>query len=116
MRISDWSSDTCSSDLRVPCGGVRHRDLMGQEMAKVDLNLRDRGERAEIGLLPLRLVRIIGSRADLRGEVANEVDLIPRHQRATKRVNVEPLVRGALQATDIRSEEHNSELQTHMRI
>src|SRR3546814_4768146 len=23
MRISDWSSDVCSSDLREPCGGLR---------------------------------------------------------------------------------------------
>src|SRR3546814_1826520 len=30
MRISDWSSDVCSSDLRSGCAGCRHRDIPGR--------------------------------------------------------------------------------------
>src|SRR3546814_16486877 len=30
MRISDWSSDVCSSDLRSGCAGCRHRDIRGR--------------------------------------------------------------------------------------
>src|SRR3546814_9595976 len=32
MRISDWSSDVCSSDLDVPCG-QRRRDRFGERLA-----------------------------------------------------------------------------------
>src|SRR3546814_19384532 len=35
MRISDWSSDVCSSDLKLNVGGAFHSPLM--EAAKVEL-------------------------------------------------------------------------------
>src|SRR3546814_6443092 len=93
MRISDWSSDVCSSDLEIASGSAVHnlsaRGLVGFARKQVaDLALH------EIRILPLRAAR----------EVAwVEVVVVPRACHGNE-------VGGA------RSEEHTSELQSLMRI
>src|SRR3546814_7964694 len=93
MRISDWSSDVCSSDLddRFQCfldadpglGAGEHRVVGGQADDILDLGLH--------------LVDIGGGQVDL---VDHRHDLM---------VMLDRLI-------DVRSEEHTSELQSLMRI
>src|SRR3546814_12932864 len=40
MRISDWSSDVCSSDLKRLPGGFRETDLVPREELAIDLEER----------------------------------------------------------------------------
>src|SRR3546814_9652571 len=104
MRISDWSSDVCSSDLAANehCGGTESEDGDGD-------GSEDRpphgiaGVGTHLGRQPSRL----GCR--LGGERAVAVDAVHgiAHERAE-------LVEG--QQLDVRSEEHTSELQSLMRI
>src|SRR3546814_6155148 len=92
MRISDWSSDVCSSDL----GGEkllrrrRHRfDLGRRDADRRQIDDRERAEReAELG-----------EHGDDRADHA-----APQHPVHAERVQ------------DARSEEHTSELQSLMRI
>src|SRR3546814_10300170 len=86
MRISDWSSDVCSSDLLADRGA---RELVGLQLA--------RREFAEQLLLPR-----VGGRLD-----AVEEDLAEGVAQAA-------VVFGRIVA--VRSEEHTSELQSLMRI
>src|SRR3546814_3688244 len=56
MRISDWSSDVCSSDLCTR--GCRRRWRCGSWSTLVDRDLRDHGQQVEVvrqGLLDERL-------------------------------------------------------------
>src|SRR3546814_4421397 len=105
MRISDWSSDVCSSDLR--CAGARSgrcRDRHGHRR-----RCRDRERRLHPGQGR--------SRRDREGTAA-----VARHD---AQYPAEPLLRNDLQyrwragrsrAALSRSEEHTSELQSLMRI
>src|SRR3546814_1494204 len=91
MRISDWSSDVCSSDLRdhplrqsAPCAAARQ----GRAARGEHRQLRaERGRRRSRGRL-----------------VARRAGRLARHRR------------GAGGAPLLRSEEHTSELQSLMRI
>src|SRR3546814_4600988 len=94
MRISDWSSDVCSSDLR----GAR----------------RKAGARAA---LPARLCAVAGSLWRGTGAAAPDADGADQHRAAPclgsgsasgRRVHHHP--------RRLRSEEHTSELQSLMRI
>src|SRR3546814_5725471 len=107
MRISDWSSDVCSSDLddrNHPCpdddpagaGAVLRRADAGQEHALDD----DAGRR---GGVPRD--------ADL-GDVGLYDGVRPRFSRRRR----QRLRRGVGQGVSERSEEHTSELQSLMRI
>src|SRR3546814_2865406 len=97
MRISDWSSDVCSSDLRGECladeAAQRLRDLVdGREVALVP----DRTDRDRFGRL-LRHVEVDGT--DVGGLLVQEGLALARRY-----------------PPDVRSEEHTSELQSLMRI
>src|SRR3546814_10608939 len=91
MRISDWSSDVCSSDLDGDLAAaprlLRQRD-----------DLHRRGE---------RFVRTLPLVAD--------AEAVARHADSTQFVDP-PGRERALGAAPIRSEEHTSELQSLMRI
>src|SRR3546814_2253834 len=99
MRISDWSSDVCSSDLRRPRFGQHRRLRPGMEQARLADRLRCRillllGERG--------LQHGLGQRGGGRcaaGRCAGDVTL------ADLGVDADPG----------RSEEHTSELQSLMR-
>src|SRR3546814_7290714 len=103
MRISDWSSDVCSSDLSSGCsriGTISERELEARRQWNARRHLGHRLVRREIGL---------GARVvDRRGDQIFEHLLFGRlHQRIVD-----------LDADDpaLRSEEHTSELQSLMRI
>src|SRR3546814_14234345 len=58
MRISDWSSDVCSSDLHIPHFTYDEEiDVTALEVMRADLNA-NRGDRARLTLLPFLIVAI----------------------------------------------------------
>src|SRR3546814_2252155 len=116
MRISDWSSDVCSSDLRA--GGVRRMvrvgERQGQELAAEFVGLHDLCRhhlhagcsRGDVLLHLGSLLELVAQADQLsRGaaERGGHVGLVARSE----------LVRDQC---DLRSEEHTSELQSLMRI
>src|SRR3546814_399375 len=58
MRISDWSSDVCSSDLRVPYGEDGARNIISLTNTKIMLRTTDRDTAEECSrLIGFRKVR-----------------------------------------------------------
>src|SRR3546814_10362499 len=113
MRISDWSSDVCSSDLGV--GGLAGRQLHHQEAAPVDRQV----ER----VLGLHDVALAGDAVDRRRLHAEAKLHAGRHDGAGIRRGradaPQVLVQQVLELRAValeRSEEHTSELQSLMRI
>src|SRR3546814_3912671 len=104
MRISDWSSDVCSSDLPVDRGAARElrRILETPKIGNVDILARGKVENDEFVEL-----RIDIAKAEARAEIAAEHRL---------RLNLRAPDAGAADIVDKRSEEHTSELQSLMRI
>src|SRR3546814_10572199 len=121
MRISDWSSDVCSSDLgeqislqravtiedfsvKMPqlAGGVNSTSVGSDAFGAQTLDLRNLGQNRT-------LVLIKGTRA-IPFSFRNAVDVNSIPEPLLKRVDV--LTGGA---ADVRSEEHTSELQALMR-
>src|SRR3546814_2339506 len=103
MRISDWSSDVCSSDLRI-----------------VDIDRRDHGPgpaariRGRTG--PFEIIAVIDSYQQLVRQWAG-VELEPHVHVAGEDLGMRHcLVRITVDNTPGRSEEHTSELQSLMRI
>src|SRR3546814_8592957 len=99
MRISDWSSDVCSSDLRrdaarAPSRPVR-RDGDGQYVRRHPVRSREH-------------VRRLDRDAALGGA--------PRMGRRVRPVRADPRQRARYRRAGQRSEEHTSELQSLMRI
>src|SRR3546814_6049093 len=145
MRISDWSSDVCSSDLlrevavvadvdaEPAVGGVEHRPA-GVAGLEEEL-LLEAGDLRDVGLAVLAEVAAVGV-DDRAGVVvdAGDVLLVDRHHddhRVLLRVVLHEADGGAvgdllgsgiplgvLARTEVRlrSEEHTSELQSLMRI
>src|SRR3546814_4031921 len=91
MRISDWSSDVCSSDLANHLG------------VTAALEIEDRGVRPAMLVVADQRARRVGRQGRLAGAAEAEED---------RRVAVRTDVRRAVH----RSEEHTSELQSLMRI
>src|SRR3546814_7772685 len=103
MRISDWSSDVCSSDLPTVYGAGQLLHIVGlvwsggygvqRKVAGAEQSLRSISEVAGMGLMGLGgLIAIIGGLLFV------------------------VVVAKALRGCDSRSEEHTSELQSLMRI
>src|SRR3546814_4381198 len=109
MRISDWSSDVCSSDLKPAIG---RRTVSHPQHHAVEIALQD-----HVGNATDR----IGS-VDGRCTVGNDLDAIYRLDRDRADVDRlrESAIRHAMAVEQcercIRSEEHTSELQSLMRI
>src|SRR3546814_6928917 len=101
MRISDWSSDVCSSDL----AGRQARHAASEQAARADFF--QRGARNVDHLLCVVLVRP----QPARGEEARN-DAVEHLER---RLGVEIELFGGGHDAE-RSEEHTSELQSLMRI
>src|SRR3546814_6111164 len=100
MRISDWSSDVCSSDLRdFRDDLLQHVGGDGGDHVGVDIARRDRVHRDP------------GARAFLRQRLGEAVDA----RFGGGVIDLAILPRLAVDRTD-RSEEHTSELQSLMRI
>src|SRR3546814_3220467 len=113
MRISDWSSDVCSSDLQ-----RRAMKIVGDDRVRRRVGAGDRAENLRHG--PLVIPRRTGPVATVRRLFleARPVDRPPVEAR--RRPGLEPRHRqigGAeLLREAARSEEHTSELQSLMRI
>src|SRR3546814_1399272 len=109
MRISDWSSDVCSSDLRATFGERQDRlQLVGGHRAQRMRGDPDRGV--------MRQQR--AGRFDEAGEavdIGHEATLAGRRWRAAE-IGVRVEYRKQCQPDSRRSEEHTSELQSLMRI
>src|SRR3546814_7300707 len=101
MRISDWSSDVCSSDL----------------VARMDreepLRRFDRGRIFAVHIIGKRAHQLRAARPGRIGVLA--FDLVEQRRGQPILFAVEPVLRRAVQRVD-RSEEHTSELQSLMRI
>src|SRR3546814_4169119 len=98
MRISDWSSDVCSSDRRVQPGSIA-RAHRGEPTAEGD----SAGARAFSGSSSGGLFALAGARA-----VASRLPAPPG--------GTGGVARGVSGVQVRRSEEHTSELQSLMRI
>src|SRR3546814_3068493 len=112
MRISDWSSDVCSSDLpgKAELHGLGLADETGQA-----LRAAGAGNGAD-GDFRLAELGAVGG----KDEVAHHGDLAAATQRIARHSGDHRLARlgEALPALgdEVRSEEHTSELQSLMRI
>src|SRR3546814_6715793 len=116
MRISDWSSDVCSSDLRHDILRREFLEQFGREDVLGHSRARDRRDRvaADVVFRTLEVERLGQSREpQLRGAIVGLTEIA-----------VEPSRRGGHQAAAIgllahqvpaRSEEHPYELQSLMR-
>src|SRR3546814_6029444 len=111
MRISDWSSDVCSSDLRYRAGDQEYPLPAGEPQHAVQIEQRpgDQGARA------------VADRAADREHAHAPREIRPRKPESDveNQARIEPRFRRAEQeAQDVehlRSEEHTSELQSLMR-
>src|SRR3546814_6694632 len=94
MRISDWSSDVCSSDLVLARGVLHQRHGLDRQVELAQRGMQAAGD-GDIALARLRAAtqqhRVAGAQAQ-RGGIGGHV------------------------GTRLRSEEHTSELQSLMRI
>src|SRR3546814_5755477 len=97
MRISDWSSDVCSSDLDVgPCrAGAEHAERGGDHRDIAD--------------------RIVARADPHRAPIGIALAVAPQHQRAGE-VGDQREHADNPHRLGLRSEEHTSELQSLMRI
>src|SRR3546814_1982794 len=100
MRISDWSSDVCSSDLPAPVFDFFNTQILKQ----TGLYLQDQVDFGEVASLVLGIRRDRYTKQDAGAprEVTSRTT-----KRAGLTINVTPT---------LRSEEHTSELQSLMRI
>src|SRR3546814_8833758 len=103
MRISDWSSDVCSSDLHADA--VRIVDIQQRV-----LRLRGQSQFAQRGDVAVHAEDTIGGQQ--RGAVRIAAQLAQRTVGIGVRVATQA---AAGQARGVRSEEHTSELQSLMR-
>src|SRR3546814_1453373 len=117
LRISDWSSDLCSSDLRG--GGQADRD---HALHRAGLRAGDRQRLLELaqhetGVMIER--ETVFRRRDALGRAVQQrlADLVLqlRELLAERRLRDVELAGGLRQAPALRSEEHTSELQSLMR-
>src|SRR3546814_4118423 len=107
MRISDWSSDVCSSDLIVPLDPVLDRERLAgvrQEPDRLGMGVQDCADRLSHFCCIRRYERVSHSALQAL------VDLL---QAGLQKLIAKVLVRCP---TLLRSEEHTSELQSLMRI
>src|SRR3546814_4136600 len=93
MRISDWSSDVCSSDLPVKLlFGTAHRDILAGDRGDRHLVRTDEGQRIDRRAFDADFImEVVAARTAGRTDIAENIALLHR------------------------SEEHTSELQTLMR-
>src|SRR3546814_3417573 len=105
MRISDWSSDVCSSDLRtVHCAGRRLGGLSGTDAVRVAFVQHGDAFLCRT-LVGVRIIRR-----------ARRDQILMVEKRAAERAHEEIVAQGEFARDLPRSEEHTSELQSLMRI
>src|SRR3546814_10035825 len=103
MRISDWSSDVCSSDLEGEILRPHHRRRIGVDGVRPQHLARHAGAPLDVlGMVRQRRIAALVAHLDRGVEGGGDVAAQPGHRR--------------LGAVLDRSEEHTSELQSLMRI
>src|SRR3546814_1301819 len=126
MRISDWSSDVCSSDLQAGTGHLAHH-LVGEALGERAV---EHARQPVLGVLrgtpdqqPRRLDphRHLGQlhlyRLELDQRLAEGLALLHVAERLVERRLRDGQAHGRVTAAlQVRSEEHTSELQSLMRI
>src|SRR3546814_3185965 len=116
MRISDWSSDVCSSDLQ-GCAGVHLPELPDQLPAVLSdaaFFIRGAGDGA---FFLVSTLQDLPRRPHASGAAASRMPLLPNDDEVMTLI-INPKVRGFICTTTHplgRSEEHKSELQSIMR-
>src|SRR3546814_3626630 len=116
MRISDWSSDVCSSDLALRRGIARVDREIGE--GGLELN-RVRQDGPEVGREHHGNFELLTERAPQQpdGVVDQHIHVEDlRLQRLAARERQELSGQGGAAQAGLRSEEHTSELQSLMRI
>src|SRR3546814_7872871 len=112
MRISDWSSDVCSSDLRDQRVGLAQRAQRYGELRRIPMDrLGLAAESVEPGM-----VEIGGGEAGVPGRVEAPGAVIEALAGDVDIVRIEHAVDEPRRHIAGRSEEHTSELQSLMRI
>src|SRR3546814_5053859 len=121
MRISDWSSDVCSSDLVIITAAAGHRTRDADSKHVVDQrHVEHRQQAAAVIVADLALdiafePAEIGLGGDQVNDAAGRVAAVKRPLRPAQ--HLDPLhVEKFLFEEAVRSEEHTSELQSLMRI
>src|SRR3546814_8052828 len=113
MRISDWSSDVCSSDLLDPLQEEMGADQRADESAEAVEGLAER--QAEMAALRVAERRGERVRRDLQhGDAARQHEQAEQHERIDREIGSREHDEAA--ADHRRSEQHTSELQSLMRI
>src|SRR3546814_5031639 len=104
MRISDWSSDVCSSDLRVLRADARV--------------VQARGHRMRFGDLPVVIAQHVGAVAVQHAHPAGceRRRMAAAGEPEARRLGADDAHAGVVEEGVERSEEHTSELQSLMRI
>src|SRR3546814_20748724 len=70
MRISDWSSDVCSSDLMaILTGGQVISEDLGIKLENVTLDMLGRAKKVEISKEETTIVDGAGEKADIQGRI-----------------------------------------------
>src|SRR3546814_8162845 len=111
MRISDWSSDVCSSDLAHRIADEAHLvGIFGVEPIDLGIRRRDRIDLARDQAVDAAQYRI------LLMDRGRNAGLERREQRGKRGIATETDHRLGLEGAIERSEEHTSELQSLMRI
>src|SRR3546814_1701095 len=105
MRISDWSSDVCSSDLEAAQEFCSHFDLdsgCGPLIARIEQLIQARNEKDQLA----RANRAVDS-----GGKPLDLGNLALLEKTIAQADLSAMTR----RQPIRSEEHTSELQTHIR-
>src|SRR3546814_4836719 len=111
MRISDWSSDVCSSDLQFAQFHAESAVEIAQPLERaMDKDRRVMSRRAQFGDHPLRLAKRIGADKDAPVGLGGK----RRHQPFDFRPGFRMAEEGQGKGSS-RSEEHTSELPSQMR-
>src|SRR3546814_4812300 len=123
MRISDWSSDVCSSDLQAAHGVADQHRLLRQAG---DLLLEEAAVIGELLVVQLGMRRLAGEAAAVEGQVGRMGAPAAAAELGAQRLEHPAADEGTVQQDDVaaahayvrtrRSEEHTSELQSLMRI
>src|SRR3546814_2427773 len=115
MRISDWSSDVCSSDLHV--NGIHRRTAKAIHRRSAEL-LRKAGEQRcdPRDIIALRGLGIRATKQYILDQERVEPATIDDRPQDERREIVGPAILQPALAREMRSEEHTSELQSLMRI
>src|SRR3546814_3574435 len=111
MRISDWSSDVCSSDLAVTLEQHRQVEAVARREREVAAKHRDVDRRGHGSIVALH--RVDGAALQRAEQLGG------RHQMVgVVELDLHLAVRRLVEGLDLRlrSEEHTSELQSLMRI